>query len=42
MHEVTMPKLSDSMEVGKVGYTIGPAFAAVDHFKIDIIGKQAG
>lgn len=30
-----------SMEVGKVGYTSGPAFAAVDHFRIDITGKQA-
>ncbi|MFQ5627919.1 MAG: M20 family metallopeptidase [bacterium] len=29
------------MEVGKVGWTSGPAFAAVDHFKIDILGKQA-
>ena len=30
-----------SMEVGKVGYTSGPAMAAVDHFKIDLHGKQA-
>jgi len=29
------------MEVGKLGYTSGPAFAAVDHFKIDIHGKQS-
>ncbi|MEE8585341.1 MAG: amidohydrolase [Acidobacteriota bacterium] len=29
------------MQVGQVGYTIGPAFAAVDHFKIDILGRQA-
>lgn len=29
------------MEAGKVGYTVGPALAAVDHFKIDIRGKQA-
>ncbi len=29
------------MEVGKVGYTPGPALAAVDHFQIDIKGKQA-
>lgn len=29
------------MEVGKVGYTPGPALAATDHFKIKIIGKQA-
>ncbi len=28
------------MEVGKVGYTVGPALAAVDHFKIDIHGQQ--
>ncbi len=30
-----------SLEVGTVGYTIGPAFAAVDHFTIKIQGKQA-
>lgn len=30
-----------AMEVGKLGYTVGPAFAAVDHFRIDLIGKQA-
>ena len=30
-----------SMQVGEVGYTAGPAFAAVDHFKIDIHGRQA-
>jgi len=29
------------MEVGKLGYTPGPALAAVDHFRIRIIGKQA-
>jgi len=29
------------MEVGKVGFTSGPALAAVDHFKIRVIGKQA-
>jgi len=29
------------MEVGQVGYTIGPAMAAVDHFRIEIIGEQA-
>jgi len=29
------------MDVGKVGYSIGPALAAVDHFKIDILGTQA-
>jgi amidohydrolase len=29
------------MEVGKVGYTPGPALAAVDHFRITIHGKQA-
>jgi amidohydrolase len=29
------------MEVGRVGYTVGPALAAVDHFKIDIRGRQA-
>ncbi|MEE8523703.1 MAG: amidohydrolase [Thermoanaerobaculia bacterium] len=28
------------MEVGKVGYTVGPAFAAVDHFRIEIKGQQ--
>ncbi|MFW6079953.1 MAG: M20 metallopeptidase family protein [Gemmatimonadota bacterium] len=30
-----------SMEVGNVGYTVGPALAAVDHFRIDITGRQA-
>lgn len=30
-----------SLEVGTVGYTIGPAFAAVDHFTIKIRGRQA-
>ncbi|MCH7565211.1 MAG: amidohydrolase [Gemmatimonadetes bacterium] len=29
------------MAVGTVGYTSGPALAAVDHFRIDIKGKQA-
>ncbi len=29
------------LDVGKVGYTPGPAFAAVDHFLVDIHGKQA-
>lgn len=29
------------MDVGTVGYTPGPALAAVDHFRIDIRGKQA-
>jgi amidohydrolase len=29
------------MEVGRVGYTPGPALAAVDHFTITIRGKQA-
>lgn len=29
------------LEVGKVGFTSGPALAAVDHFKIKIHGKQA-
>ncbi len=28
------------MEVGRVGYTPGPALAAVDHFRIDIKGQQ--
>ena len=30
-----------SMEVGQLGYTVGPAFAAVDHFKVEIIGQQS-
>ena len=30
-----------SLEVGTVGYTIGPAMAAVDHFYIKVRGKQA-
>ncbi len=30
-----------SLEVGTVGYNIGPALAAVDHFRIAIRGKQA-
>jgi amidohydrolase len=29
------------MEVGSVGYTPGPALAAVDHFRIRVVGKQA-
>ena len=29
------------MEVGKVGFTSGPAFAAVDHFRIELNGRQA-
>lgn len=29
------------MEVGTLGYTPGPALAAVDHFKIRVIGRQA-
>jgi amidohydrolase len=29
------------MEVGKVGYTVGPAFAAVDHFVVELKGKQS-
>ena len=29
------------MDVGKVGFTVGPALAAVDHFIIKIRGKQA-
>ncbi len=29
------------MQVGKLGYTSGPAFAAVDHFIVKIQGKQA-
>ena len=30
-----------AMEVGKVGFTSGPALAAVDHFIVTIQGKQA-
>lgn len=30
-----------AMQVGTVGYTPGPALAAVDHFSIEIKGKQA-
>lgn len=30
-----------SLKVGTVGYTIGPAFAAVDHFTLKVRGKQA-
>ncbi len=29
------------MEVGQLGYTVGPAFASVDHFVIDLHGRQA-
>ena len=29
------------MEVGKVGFSVGPALAAVDHFKIRVVGKQS-
>ena len=29
------------MEVGTLGYTPGPAFAAVDHFRARIIGRQS-
>ena len=29
------------MEVGTLGYTPGPALAAVDHFKVRIIGRQS-
>lgn len=29
------------MDVGTLGYTPGPALAAVDHFRIDIKGRQA-
>jgi len=29
------------MDVGKVGYSVGPALAAVDHFIIDLHGTQA-
>lgn len=29
------------IDVGQTGYTIGPALAAVDHFRIEIRGKQA-
>ena len=30
-----------SLQVGQLGYTVGPAFAAVDHFRAEMIGKQA-
>lgn len=30
-----------SLDAGRLGYTSGPAFAAVDHFRIDIHGKQS-
>ena len=29
------------MEVGRVGYTAGPALAAVDHFRVRIVGRQS-
>ena len=29
------------LEVGKLGFSVGPALAAVDHFKIVVRGKQA-
>jgi amidohydrolase len=29
------------MEVGQVGYTVGPSFAAVDHFRVRLLGRQA-
>ncbi len=29
------------MDVGTIGYRAGPMMAAVDHFKIDILGRQA-
>ena len=29
-----------TLDVGHLGYTVGPAFAAVDHFRIDIHGAQ--
>ncbi len=29
------------LPVGQVAYTIGPTFAAVDHFYLDVVGKQA-
>ncbi len=29
------------LEVGKLGFSVGPALAAVDHFKIVARGKQA-
>ncbi len=28
-------------EVGQLGYTVGPALAAVDHFRIQVIGRQS-
>ncbi len=30
-----------SLDVGKIGFTAGPALAAVDHFYIEIIGTQS-
>lgn len=30
-----------ALDIGKIGYTIGPAYAAADRFIIKIIGKQA-
>ena len=29
------------LEVGRVGFTVGPALAAVDHFRIKVRGRQA-
>ncbi|MGD8329831.1 MAG: amidohydrolase [Acidobacteriota bacterium] len=29
------------LDVGTIGFTVGPALAAVDHFRIEIRGKQA-
>ncbi len=29
------------MEVGKVGFSVGPALAAVDHFQVRVVGKQS-
>ncbi len=29
------------LPVGQIGYTVGPAFAAVDHFIVEIRGKQS-
>ncbi len=30
-----------TLDVGRLGYTVGPAFAAVDHFRIEILGAQS-
>lgn len=32
---------SPTLQVGKIGYTPGPALAAVDHFHIEILGTQS-